>query len=74
MVAEGRTHEGSTERRTALQDPWLLRWGLIIAAVGIVGVLIIVPIVNVFYEALARGAGTTCRTCWRIRTRVTPSC
>ena len=58
MVAEGRTHEGSTERRTALQDPCLVRWGLIIAAVGIVGVLIIVPIVNVFYEALARGAGT----------------
>jgi len=58
MVAEGRTHEGSTERRTALQDPWLVRWGLIIAAVGIVGVLVIVPIINVFYEALARGAGT----------------
>jgi len=58
MVAEGRTHEGSTERRTALQDPCLVRWGLIIAAVGIVGVLIIVPIVNVFYEALARGVGT----------------
>ena len=39
MVAEVRTHAGSTERRTALQDPWFVRWGLIIAAVGIVGVL-----------------------------------
>ena len=58
MVAEVRTHAGSTERRTALQDPWLVRWGLIIAAVGIVGVLVIVPVINVFYEALARGAGT----------------
>src|SRR2546428_5491392 len=58
MVADGRTHAGSTERRTALQDPWLVRWGLIVAAVGIVGVLVVVPVLNVFYEALARGAGT----------------
>ena len=58
MVAEVRTHAGSTERRTALQDPWFVRWGLIIAAVGIVGVLVIVPVINVFHEALARGAGT----------------
>jgi sulfate transport system permease protein len=58
MGAEVRPHTGSTERRTALQDPWLVQWGLIIAAVGIVGVLVIVPIINVFYEALARGAGT----------------
>jgi sulfate transport system permease protein len=57
MVAEVRTHAGSPERRTALQDPWFVRWGLIIAAVGIVGVLVIVPVINVFYEALARGAG-----------------
>src|SRR3989442_10456865 len=58
MVADGRTHAGSTERRTALQDPWLVRWGLILAAVSVVGVLVIVPVINVFYEALARGAGT----------------
>jgi sulfate/thiosulfate transport system permease protein len=58
MVANVRTHAGSTERRTALQDPWLMRWGLIIAAVGVVGMLVIVPVINVFYEALARGAGT----------------
>src|SRR3989442_6715007 len=58
MVADGRTHAGSTERRTALQDPWLVRWGLILAAVGVVGVLVLVPVINVFYEALARGAGT----------------
>ncbi|HSX80662.1 MAG TPA: sulfate ABC transporter permease subunit CysW [Candidatus Saccharimonadia bacterium] len=58
MVADVHTHEGSTERRAALQDPWLVRWGLIIAAVGVVGVLVIVPVINVFYEALGRGAGT----------------
>jgi len=58
MGADGRRHAGSTARRTALQDPWLVRWGLIVAAVGVVGVLVIVPVINVFYEALARGAGT----------------
>jgi len=58
MAADVRTPAGSTERRTALQDPWLVRWSLIIAAVGVVGVLVIVPVINVFYEALARGAGT----------------
>jgi sulfate transport system permease protein len=58
MVADVRAHGGSTERRTALQDPWFVRWGLIVAAVGVVGVLVIVPVINVFYEALARGAGT----------------
>jgi sulfate transport system permease protein len=58
MAADVHTPAGSTERRTALQDPWLVRWSLIIAAVGVVGVLVIVPVINVFYEALARGAGT----------------
>src|SRR5499427_1954575 len=58
MGAEIRPHAGSTERRTALQDPWLVRWGLIVAAVGVVGVLVLVPVINVFYEALARGADT----------------
>jgi sulfate/thiosulfate transport system permease protein len=58
MVADGHTYADSAEPRTALQDPWLVRWGLIIAAVGVVGVLVIVPVINVFYEALARGAGT----------------
>jgi sulfate transport system permease protein len=58
MAAEARAHGGRTTRQTALQDPWLVRWGLISAAVGVVGVLVIVPVINVFYEALARGAGT----------------
>src|SRR4029450_1072732 len=57
MVADARAHGGRPERRTALQAPWFVRWGLILAAVGVVGVLVIVPVINVFYEALARGAG-----------------
>jgi sulfate/thiosulfate transport system permease protein len=58
MAANARANGGSTQRRTALQDPWFVRWGLIVAAVGIVGVLVIVPVINVFYGALAHGAGT----------------
>ncbi len=58
MAADARTNGGSTKRRTALQDPWFVRWGLILAAVGVVGVLVIVPVINVFYEALAHRAGT----------------
>src|SRR5262245_19946537 len=42
-------------RRNAQQDPALLRWGLIAAAVGLVGLLIIVPVVNVFVQAFGAG-------------------
>ena len=58
MAADVRAPGGSTKRQVTLQDPWLVRWGLILAAVGVVGVLVLVPVINVFYEALARGAGT----------------
>jgi sulfate/thiosulfate transport system permease protein len=58
MATDAQVNGGRTKRPTALQDPWLVRWGLILAAVGVVGVLVIVPVINVFYEALARGAGT----------------
>jgi sulfate transport system permease protein len=58
MAADVRPNAGRTQRQTALQDPWLVRWGLILAAVGVVGVLVIVPVINVFTEALARGVGT----------------
>jgi sulfate transport system permease protein len=37
------------------RDPWPVRWGLTLAAVAIVTVLVIVPVVHVFYQALAHG-------------------
>jgi sulfate/thiosulfate transport system permease protein len=58
MAANTHANGSNTQRRTALQDPWFVRWGLISAAVGVVGVLVVVPVINVFYEALAHGAGT----------------
>jgi sulfate transport system permease protein len=41
----------------AEQDPAWVRWTLTSVALGVVGVLIVIPIVNVFAEALADGAG-----------------
>jgi sulfate transport system ATP-binding protein len=41
--------------RRAQEDPATVRWLLIAAAIAVAGVLIIVPIVNVFYEAFANG-------------------
>ena len=36
----------------ARQDPLLVRWGLVLLAVGTLVVLVIVPVANVFYQAL----------------------
>ena len=38
--------------RKARQDPAWVRWGLTSLAVLVVGVLIVVPVVNIFVEAL----------------------
>jgi sulfate transport system permease protein len=44
--------------RRAQQDPWLVRWGLTLAAIGIVAILVVIPVANVFYNALAGGLGS----------------
>ncbi|HXU04376.1 MAG TPA: hypothetical protein VN903_25620, partial [Polyangia bacterium] len=36
-------------------DPTWVRWSLTAAAVLVVGVLVVVPVVNIFYEALKEG-------------------
>ena len=38
-------------------DPAIVRWGLTLLAVAIGGVLVVVPVVNVFWQALAGGVG-----------------
>jgi sulfate transport system permease protein len=43
--------------RKAQQDPRWVRWTLTAAALGTVGILVVVPVVNVFVEALADGVG-----------------
>ena len=42
-------------RRTAAQDPWFVRWTLITLALGVIGLLIVIPVVNVFANAFADG-------------------
>lgn len=44
--------------RRAQRDTPLVRWTLILTAVGIVTILVIVPLANVFYFALSEGVGT----------------
>jgi sulfate transport system permease protein len=44
-------------RRRAQEDPWPVRWGLTLAAVAVVTVLVVVPVANVFSQALANGPG-----------------
>lgn len=50
--------------RRAQQDPPWVRWTLTAAAVLIVGLLIVVPIVNVFAEALKDGLGAYWKNLW----------
>src|SRR5262245_51182553 len=42
--------------RRAQQDHWLVRWTLITIALGVITVLVIIPVVNVFYQAFSHGA------------------
>lgn len=49
------------QTQAGANDPWPVRWGLTLAAVAVVGVLIVVPIVQVFTQALAGGVGAYVR-------------
>ena len=46
---------GALRKSIASEDHWLVRWSLITAAVSVIGVLIVIPVVNVFYQALSSG-------------------
>jgi sulfate/thiosulfate transport system permease protein len=43
--------------RKAQQDPPWVRWGLTLFAVAVVGVLVVIPVVNIFVQALSGGVG-----------------
>ncbi len=44
-----------TRRNAAQRDPWIVQWGLTLVAVLTIGVLIVVPVAYIFYEAFADG-------------------
>src|SRR5260221_9073992 len=50
--------------RIAHRDPLIVQWGLTLAAVATIGVLIVVPVVNVFYQAFANGLSTYWNNLW----------
>ena len=50
------------KHRRAQQDPSWVRWGLTAVVLAVVGVLIVIPIVNVFAEALSQGIGVYWRS------------
>ncbi len=52
----------SRQRLSHAQDPALVRWLLIAAAVGVIGVLIVIPVASVFHEAFSRGLGAYWRS------------
>ena len=41
----------------ARRDPWIVQWGLTLATMGAITLLIALPVANVFYQALADGLG-----------------
>ena len=45
-------------RRGGPKDPPLVRWTLTFLAIAVIGVLVIVPVANVFHQAFAPGLGT----------------
>ena len=55
--AVARRPSASRHGRAAQQDPLWVRCLLIGAAVAVIGVLVLIPVVNVFYQALADGFG-----------------
>jgi sulfate transport system permease protein len=48
-------HNLKPVRSAGRGDPWPVRWGLTLAALAVLTVLVLVPVVNVFYQALERG-------------------
>ncbi len=50
---------------SASADPWWVKWSLIGAAYLILTVLVVIPIVNVFYNALSHGLGTYWANVWK---------
>ena len=47
--------EPTARLRGLREDPWPVRWGLILTAVVVLTVLVIIPVVHVFSAALASG-------------------
>ncbi|HML95352.1 MAG TPA: ABC transporter permease subunit [Thermodesulfobacteriota bacterium] len=47
----------ATKIRKAQEDPPIVRWGLTFVTLAVIGILVIIPVVNVFTVALGHGVG-----------------
>jgi sulfate transport system permease protein len=56
-VVRKTSHTAVDGFRKAQEDPVWVRWGLTVFAVGVVVLLVVIPVVNVFYVALSEGVG-----------------
>lgn len=56
----------SVHRRpeSASADPWWVKWSLILLAYLIIGVLVVIPVANVFYNAFSHGMQTYWNNIW----------
>jgi sulfate transport system permease protein len=57
LAAVAESHRGAPAT-VAHRDPLVVQWGLTLLAVLVITVLIVVPVVNVFYQAFAGGIAT----------------
>jgi len=48
----------TAKNRQAQEDPAWVQWGLTSLALAVVGLLVVIPVINIFYEALREGIGT----------------
>lgn len=58
MQSEARIGATGVQRRRSQDDPTWVRFLLIGISLGVLGLLVVVPVVHVFYEALAKGVST----------------
>src|SRR5262245_14906899 len=58
VARQGVARQGVAPIRRAQQDPAWVRWTLTLSAFAVVGVLIVIPLIHVFTEALVDGIGT----------------
>src|SRR3954451_22604725 len=51
----GHSSHAKLELRPAQREPWWLRWLLIASALAVLSLLVLLPLITVFAEALRRG-------------------
>lgn len=51
--------------QAASADPWWVKWSLILLAYLILGVLVVIPVANVFYNAFSNGVGAYWENVWK---------